>query len=60
MASHSWNSNATLAPITCLPPLQQRFAARLKSADPPIRRYLSFLKYDPPKKIAARYTSPHP
>jgi epoxyqueuosine reductase len=38
-----------LVPITSLPGLRQHFAARLKTADPLIRRYLSFLKYQPPK-----------
>jgi hypothetical protein len=45
---------AQLVPISSLPGLQQRFATRLRSADPLIRRYLSFLKYDPQKKYNAR------
>ncbi|GEM_PF-5190877 len=45
---------AQLVPISSLPGLQQRFSARIKSADPPIRRCLSFLKYDPQKKYNAR------
>ena len=40
---------ARLVPISYLPALQQHFAARLKTADPLIRRYLSFLNYQPPK-----------
>ncbi|MRR31503.1 hypothetical protein EG834_14525, partial [bacterium] len=45
---------ARLVPVSCLPALQRAFAARLKSADPAIRRYLSFLRYDPPEGFAAR------
>lgn len=45
---------ARLILVSQLPELQRGFSARLKQADPPIQRYLSFLNYDPPKKFAAR------
>jgi hypothetical protein len=40
---------ARLVPISSLPVLQQLFSARFKSADLLIRRYLSFIQYQPPK-----------
>ncbi|MCU0607331.1 MAG: 4Fe-4S binding protein [Candidatus Edwardsbacteria bacterium] len=51
LARHGYR--ARLVPITRLPALQHAFAARLKSADPAIRRYLSFLNYEPPGEFPA-------
>ncbi|MCU0607334.1 MAG: hypothetical protein MUF78_07945 [Candidatus Edwardsbacteria bacterium] len=42
---------ARLVPISSLPALQRAFSARLTSADPAIRRYLSFVNYEPPKEF---------
>jgi epoxyqueuosine reductase len=43
---------ARLVPVSSLPGLQKIFSGLLKQADPKIRRYLSFLKYQPPKKLS--------